>query len=1052
MARGSQTELDQLGIEVVPLPLGEHGLDLRRPSDPGTLTELVNAQFQDARTIHRRDGHIGALIQDSSAFATSDFTNTRVWSYGHGTVILPAGSSNVENVHYPISVQGKGVFEFNGTTVEWTGDRFIVKVEDGVGLGQHEFWSRGGAEVLPYGIPAYLPVQTDSVPPVLFDGAHIDVCYTETLQAIGCAEGDDGAKLVVIDRANGQVIKEQLVGNGTVSHIRVVNSGGSLLAFWLDADGFQYIVWSGVEWTDGSVISLETTAFDVVPLSGGCQAIWDDEVAGEIPSRGLFLGRFSQANSSDAPHTFSSTAYTGSNVPTATNLKVGVAVSPGGDIAWTWVDNAGELFCFSDAGNLPGETTDITQLGSSNDWDHAGGAIAIAYRGLTRPGGRHSYVVWGTRPAVDEVEIWEQKQALVAGTDPPFQHETIFNAKLLSKGFTVGDEVFAWLYSVNSMTGFLAAGVTTPQICGITDREVIKIRTDTDDLSTLRSVTQDPLSTSKFVWARPYDTGKYFRKGDTLVGDIEFLPALSTAGFGRSTYVASSHVRCWDGQELGDAGFHDYPTVVSATPVNGAGSVDDGEHFLRIYPVRYNNQGERFQGVALTYPEGATGITVAGAEDTINLVLNTIPITNHDDVQFEIYMTPVGSTSFRYAGVVANNKNAATVSFSITASDVELEAAPPDPHAPGVDGLQEMEEFGPTGCEVLITSGDRLWGIRGQVPAGTAQFSKLYEVNEGAGFGDLVNNQIFDASARPLTALVGFSDSAIIAFQEKQFYELLGQGPDNFGQGAFSVPQLRVSDGATNQQGIIALPTGVAFWASDGPRLLLGNLTAINISEPVTSLAKTLTPTGVRADISNQQVVWYTEEGDALLWSYSSGNSRWARWTGVPTAGVSANRLVTPTGEVWTQDSTPRDAGRRFAFKFETGNVRLEQLLQGGIRLMEAGMTGKYLGYHRPKFRIYYNNSPDWYEVIRWNPSDNTALQLGSDFDELTPEEIDALDMVDQTGAYEFMTRVQKQDCSFVRVSVSDCGDHGFIPWELTFKIASKGGLGRSAAKTITRT
>lgn len=1040
MTRGSQRELDELVKQTVPLPLGEYGIDLRRPSNPGVLVDLLNAQFKDARTIRRRDGHIRRIIQDSSAF-TNEYATSRQWCYGHGTVINPAGNPAQEDIHHPISVKGMGIFEFEGSEVQWTGDRLVIEHDDITGLGSHTFWSRGTDTKLAYGIPAYLPVQTDVVPPVMADGAHMDACYTDKLMCVGYASGVDGGYFVVVDRVSGNVINRSAFGTGEVLSVRVVNSGGKLLGFWVDGGGLQVSRWSGTAWGTLSVIEADATTFDVVPLSGGCQVIWNDAL-------GISAGRFSEQDSVDAPHPFGTQLFVDSFTPAATGCKVGIDVAPNGDIVYVWVASDGTLRGFSDTGTLSVELDQVTQFGTGTDWDHGNSTVTVTYRGLANEDGRYSYVVHGTTNGVKDTYIWEQDQAVVALANPPFQDHVVYNSELLSKGFRVGDEVFAWLRADNSSTTFLIAGVTTPQVVGISEREITDIRRDSNVEATLRSVTPDPNEEFGYMWIRPYEAGEYFRKGDTLIGNINFMPRLSTALYGRSLYVAGSHVRCWDGQELGDAGFHDYAAFGTITPVDGAGTVDDGEHFIRVYPVRYNHKGERFQGVGQT----SAGVTVAGAQDTITVEIRTTPVTNHDDVQWEIYMTPVGSTVFRYAGVIANDLSVKTITATITSSDVQLEAAPADPHAPGVDGLQELEEFGPLGCEVLHTSGDRLWGIRGQVPTGVAQFSKLYEVNEGVGFGDLVSTHIVDATGKALTAITSFSDSAVIAFQESRFYELLGSGPDNFGQGSYGTPQLKVADGAINQQGVIAMPSGIAFWSPRGPRLLAGNLTVINIAEPVEPLARTLTPTGVRCDISLNEVVWYTEGGNALLWSFEGGNSRWARWTGVAAAGVSETRIMTPYGESWEpSSSTLRDGGKRFTFLWETGNIRSEQLLQGGNRIFQVGFTGKYLSEHNVKFRVYYDGSPSWLDSFKWNPGDSSWLNPGTDYENLTAAEIDALNVVDRTGRYDVMTRVSRQDCDYIRVMVSDCGDGGFIPWEMTYEIASKGGPGRQAAKSIVR-
>lgn len=1037
MPKSSQNEADGLIWQVVPLALGEKGMDARRPSEPDTLVDVLNAKFLDARTIARRGGHTGYKVQDGDLFLTADshdVTVTDDWFYGHGLKAYDP-FDDVEDAHYPLAGQAKGTFESNGKSVVWTGDRLIVEGRKG----SHAMWGDKG-------MPAYLPVQEDAAFS-LYGGQHVDTCLTAYYEVTAVTR-TTGVSVSVKERASGLILFSQTVGNSACTAVRVVNSAEHLLLFVLDASGLTVWRWLGASWGHSSLIEASATAFDVAVSPTGCEVFWDKLISGVHT---MHMGDFTGA-SPGQNHTWGKEPFDDGCHP-SDNVKLAVSVAPNGDIAYAWTtlgnDTDAGLYCCSDSSALDDPET-VTLLQSANAfgsmWLLAGGHVTITHKALTSSGAGYDYVVYGKHTPVaslydsaDYVRIWRLRGPVIRSTT------NVFNVKLLTKAFTVGNEVFAWLYSTNSSTAFLIGNEAVPQVCGIADREEVEIKGDT-----LRSVQADPLDPYKFVWARPYNAGEYFRRGDVRIGYLNFMPKFSTAAFGLGTYIAGSHVRCWDGVELGDAGFHDYPTIKSLANASG-GSVDAGEHFVRIYPVRYTSQGERFQGAAITSGGGGgpTGGVVVST-GALALAVHTIPVTNHDDVKLEIYMTPVGSTVFRYAGVVDNDKTAAVVNITLTVSDVELEAAPADPHAPGVDDLQEMEEFGPVGCEVLAVSGDRLWGIGGQVPAGCAQFSKLYEVGEGVGFGDLINTQIFDASGNKLTSIASFSDSVLVAFQAKRYYSLLGPGPSNFGIGGFDVPELKVAAGALNHWGTIATPIGLLFWSEEGPRALSGNYQNMFIGEPIAPLALTMTPSGVRFQLDTSEVIWYTESGNALLYNFGGRIGRFARWSGIPAAGVSDKRIVTLNGECWTpSSSTPRDYGRSFVFSFETGNVRLESLLQGGNRIRSLGMTGKWVGEHTVTFNVYHDGSPDWIERIDWVPGDNSVLN--TDWTNLTGTQIDALDTVDKTGRYDNFFRLEKQDCEYIRVKVTDSGNDGFIPWELSFEMASKGGKTRLAAQTLHR-
>lgn len=89
--RSSQQEADAVVWQQAALPLGTTGLDLRTPIDPDALAELLNARFQDARTVMQRDGHTAVQIYDGSdvALAGPGIHPTGAWVFGHGAVIAP---------------------------------------------------------------------------------------------------------------------------------------------------------------------------------------------------------------------------------------------------------------------------------------------------------------------------------------------------------------------------------------------------------------------------------------------------------------------------------------------------------------------------------------------------------------------------------------------------------------------------------------------------------------------------------------------------------------------------------------------------------------------------------------------------------------------------------------------------------------------------------------------------------------------------------------------------------------------------------------------------
>lgn len=1041
----------------VPLRLGTRGIDLRRPDDPGVLSELLNARFLDDRTVKRRDGHAGRAIQSPVAgeaggfYEDGAFRPTAQWAYGHGTVVTRLDDDSIGTTYHPVHARGGGVFQFGDSDVVWTGDRVFIVSDDGPfygGEGDGFF-----AVDYPAGYQAMLPVQTDEVHLAGVTGSYFELALTSRFKVVVATTSGNDVIAWTFDRQTGALVDQTTLLSATpITRLRALNSNDTPLVFWLDdTDVIKRRYFNGTSWVTASTVQSSVDDMDACETPGGCHLVWR---AGSDIKVGHYVG----SAATSTPFAFATVVDTTGGTPDG---RCTIATSPAGDvaIAWNAQDGGGHdkvfVRCYTPALEIDTDdivTGDATELTSTDD--HTPWTITAAYTGLRDSFGRYMLHVFGGRD--DEAHQWSLRcNDAVDKVQFEGFHHIRYNSRLASKAFRVDHQVFCWYQSDNSSTNYLhAASESEPAICGVSDRE----EAVDAPAGWLPGIQLDPDEAYVRHWPRKRDVGDYVRVGNLRIGSIDFLPKLSVAHYGESAYLAGSLVRNWDGVQMGDAGFHDYPTVAShATDTDGALTAP-GEYQWRVYPVRYNAKGERFQGPAITY----AATTLAG-QDEVTLYINTMPCTNHSDVEYEVYRTEHQGTTFYYEGKVSHDPNAEQVLFVSTIADAALRDNVGDSFAAGVGNQSEVEEFGPIGCATLVTGADRMWGFGGQVPTGTAQFSKLFSLNEGVSFDPLNSVQVLDAEGKPLTSLACINDAAIVAFQRDQFYVLLGSGPDNYGVGAFSTPQVVTADGALNHQGTIALPIGLAYWGSGGPRMMTSGFEVENISEPVKPLADTMVPSGVRVDRARCEVTWYTEEGDALLWNYAAGNyassrtrqsdgSRWARWSGLKIAGCCPTSLVTTAGRYLVPvEDLAYDDGKRFVFKLRTGNARLEELLQGGMLLGRAGMIGEYLAEHEARFRIYYDGSKMWSETLDWEPADNTWLVTGEDLATLTPAEIDVLENVDRSGRYSTHYRVQRQTCQFFQFEVSDRGVAGFIPWEFVFSIGAKPDLGRTPVNTMTR-
>ncbi len=1057
MPRGSQHSADEIVSQTTGVRLGGTGLDLRQPSDPGTLSKLLNARFLDDRTLVERDGHLGTLVRDASDFAPlgANYAVSDEWVYGHGLRVSSSNASGWENAHHPIAGRAAGVFQFDGTDVMWTGDRLLVKTASGPCIGNSAFWNRStiGAP-LAMGLPAFLPLQVDSFPPADVTGEYVETCLTPTLR-VNVRSNTGELDVWVMDRATGALLHTSSLLDDSEDpvEVKVLSSSGTPVVLWRDFDTQTLYMnyWTGAEWAGEDEIATGVIAYDFAVTADGFHVAWHQAVVPDVSAAVVKFGRFTGPNGVNTPYAFATEAP--GLVPTA---AMAVGVSPSGELA-VLAETASGLQARVYSPALTALTSiGLTTIAGSTGW---GGGLAICSRGLKESNGYHDWVIHAARSATAGVYVRSMHIAPGSGVTLDSAGTRRYNSTLASKSFRVGDEVFCWLRSENAGTHYLIAGVVDPQVCGYADREEAVERTTHDGNYGIPHVLPDPLDEEgvTFTWARPFNTGQtYAHGGDVRIGDVDFLPEMSAAAFGKSVYLSGSAVRNYDGIELGDAGFQDYP-IVRDSPVQttggsltNTGDPEEDVYYFRVYPVRYNSRGERFMGSAVSYGP----VAMTDSNNKLALTIATLPSTSHDDVVFEVYRTEALGTTFYLEGHVENDLTAASVGFVSTLSDDNLRDQLGDSHAAGIGAQSEIEEWGPIGCKMLAVSGDRLWGAGGQVPAGQVQFSKLYEAGEGAGFDDLAGFQTVDTQGNEVVSLIGSND-ATVAFQRDQLNVIVGTGPDNYGRGGFTIPQIVLADGAITHRGTIGTQLGVLFWGADGPRLLTTAFSVQNISAPIRALTTGLAPTGVRVSLSKQEVVWYTSSGTAILWNYQD-SSRWAQWSGLEVAGCSTRLLATLDGRLLKESpDAVGDDGQGFPFVWRTGSLRPEQLLLGGVVLKEYGVTGVYHGPHNLRFRVFYNGSPLWSEESVWEPAEDTWLAPGDDVSTLTPAQIDALAPKDRSGAYMTHKRVSRQHCSFFQIEVSNIEAHDktYTPFELALELGvTNTGLGRVPVNNFTTT
>lgn len=1055
MQKNSNSDYEGQPTQLVSMQIGEKGLDLRDTTDIKSLTVLNNARFLDETSVERRTGHDARVLQDSSQYPVGQTATSNTWVYGHGNLCTSTFASS----HHPIVTQNKATFNYEGSQVSWTGDRLLVSTNGATCFGNSTYWNnRGSINSLPFdavlngnlqnlshGIPCYLPSLVDFTPVITVPNISgtsnnsTDIALSTTNRVIVYNSlGNSYAQ--VYDRTNNQIISFRKLNNVTTNNTdcRVVFSNKLFVVYW--RDGTTNILysarWNGTSWSNESNI-VTTDTYELTSAEGdGYHLIYR---LGAVIKARFYMGTALQVS----PYLVDTIVDTTGTVPSG---PIAIAVNPVGELGVAWYSTTGYMGREYTSRLVIKAGYPVVTLQSYTDTP---ACVTIVSSALADFSGNYIWTVYGSYVgAVTAVAIVAFQKTAIDGAGT-FKS----NCHLISKAFVVGTENFAWLQSTNSSLHFLISGVLHTRVCGFADRGEAATPKSATIIRTLTGVANDPLNAYKFTWARPIKINSTTQTNHIRYSDIDFLPAITTTQYGKSVYLSGSAVQNFDGYDCSDAGFQDYPIVVSGVASAG-GSLSAGNYQIRAYAVRYNNKGEKFTSAALTSPV----VTAAGGQK-ITWTILPLQACTAEDVVIEIYRTQANGTTFTLEATVANDKTVSPTFSVSTLSDISIAILPGDVFQPQLGGLAETPNFGPVGCTTLVTYSDRLWSCGGQVPTGKLQFSKLKVEGFGAGFDALAGQVTVDSEGSSINSICGMNDT-MVALASNKVFIIEDRGPDNFNRGNFPSAKFAAAKGASTHFGTILTDVGLVYWNEGGPHLLNGQFTVSNISDSIRPLAITLQPTGCKLNPQRQEVIWYTNTGTALLWDYKA-NSRWATWSGLYVNGASPTGLATVDGKLLTvNNNIYTDGGQAYVFSIKTAPLRAEQLLSGYTLLKRYGITGSYVGEHTLEFRVYYNNSPLWEEDEVWYPTTETYLSsIGKleikaleDLGGATAADIDGLIIQDKSGNYGTHRRAKRQNCQSFQVELLDNGPFGpsYIPQTLEFELGQRPGYGRTPVNTFT--
>lgn len=436
--------------------------------------------------------------------------------------------------------------------------------------------------------------------------------------------------------------------------------------------------------------------------------------------------------------------------------------------------------------------------------------------------------------------------------------------------------------------------------------------------------------------------------------------------------VGGGTIGSYDHEKVTELNFHLYPEGVDGYGYVGPGALTALGVYQ--YKVVYRCK-DALANDHVSRPSTVKDITLVASQDTVQLKIPTLRMTERSNVIIEVYRTQSAKTLFyKVTSTIEPLKNEIGldyVYFTDELSDNDLLALEPlytsselensVPPVAGIVGVHKSRVF-LAGTE----DRDRIW------------FSKVTKDEVSA---DFVNRKEFqttvDAEGGKVTALKAL-DETLCIFKQSAIYGITGEGPLDSGyQGDYYTPRtLSQSIGCRTPGVICEIPEGLIFPSKESIWLLSrrGGLEPVGL--PVKAYDG-YSYTSVDR-IADENVRFVTREGPCTVYDWT--NQFWSVWTGLP--GVDSvvyqdkHTILQSDGYVLAQGTSFQDAGANYdmvartSWYYPTGNA-------GVCQLDRIALYGTYKSPHALKIELEIN---DIEEAKRtWNiTSPNMVTLVGT--------------------------------------------------------------------------
>ena len=463
---------------------------------------------------------------------------------------------------------------------------------------------------------------------------------------------------------------------------------------------------------------------------------------------------------------------------------------------------------------------------------------------------------------------------------------------------------------------------------------------------------------------------------------------------GQSLYCPGGFLAQYDGRRMYESAFFCYPEQTTITNIDssGANTLVAGDYVYRLYWEWRNDRGEVEQSTSV----GKVTHTFAspGTEDTIQIVVPTLPYTLKENVVLAVYRAGVdpvdGAPLHRVSGPAAQGTGSASYmendvnADELTWQDLDFNDSEALSNELDYQNTGELDNVACPAPPLAITSGQgRLFWVHADARDSSIGYSKLRRPGKLVAFNEALRLQVPDLGGKIIAIAPG--EDEVLIFKETAIYLAAGIGPDNLGSGDYVPPQLVSSDqGCEDPRTVVRLPHGTMFKGKKGWHLLdRGHQVHFIGGKPEDYNSRTVT--GVLPYPSEHRVVILSSDA-AGSYMYDYRRQEWSDWSILPSIVDGAlskslayylepsNVVSVETPAAWAYPTGPESGGAfptaGYSLAVDTGWVTFDHLVSYA-RAKGWQLLGGWHGAQSfdVRVRVAYGFDDTWVDDFTFSPN-----------------------------------------------------------------------------------